>query len=61
MSQQSTYSRLIGLIFIVTAITIADSYIPHELTLAREIVSYAILAIMAVIVAVTVRALLRDF
>ena len=61
MTPQTTSSRIIGLVFLVTIITIADSYIPQDITLARSIVSYVILGLMALIVVMTLRAVARDF
>jgi hypothetical protein len=61
MAPQTTSSRIITLVFLVTIVTIGDSYIPHELSLVRGLMSFIILGLMAIIVAVTVRAVLRDF
>lgn len=60
--QQSTTTAKIGSLLIATILmTIFISYIPHELTLIRQALSLVQLALMATVMTVTVRAVLRDF
>ena len=61
MQQSTTTSRIGTLLVITVAITIFDSYIPHDQTMIRGILSYVQLGFMAAVMVVAVRALLRDF
>jgi hypothetical protein len=61
MQQSTTTSRIGALLVITVAITIFDSYIPHDQTMFRGILSLVQLGFMAATMAVAVRALVRSF
>jgi hypothetical protein len=59
---QSKTAVLIGILLSFTVVvTVVDSYIPHEQTLLREGLTVLQIALMAIIVFVTLRSLLREF
>ncbi len=61
MNPSSTAQRIGSLLAITIGITIADSYVPHELTLVRQLLAIVQLGLMAAIVVLTLGSLLRDF
>ncbi len=61
MSNQSNYTKIGGLLVLVTMLTIVISYVPHDLKMARTALSFVQLAFMAGIMALAVRSVLKDF
>ena len=61
MAPQTTIGRIFMLLVPTIAITIIDSYVPHELTLVRSVLSLVQLGFMAVIAIVAIRYVLEDF
>lgn len=61
MQQSTTTAKIGSLLISIIVLTMFISYIPHELTLIRQALSLVQLGLMAVIMTVTVRAVLRDF
>ncbi|GAC1369015.1 MAG: hypothetical protein NVSMB39_0340 [Candidatus Saccharimonadales bacterium] len=60
--QQSTTTATIGsLLTAIVILTVVISYIPQELNIIRQTLSLVQFGLMAVIMTVTVRAVLRDF
>lgn len=61
MQQSTTTSQVGALLLMTVALTIFISYIPEELNLIRQLLSLVQLGLMAIIMIVTLRAVLRDF
>lgn len=60
MHQTAKYSAIGSLLVIAVILTVVDSYIPHEITLVRQIISGVELVVMLVIAAITLRVVLED-
>ncbi len=61
MTPQASVSRIFALLVPTVVVTIIISYIPHDLTLIRQVLSFVQLGFMAIIAVLTVRAVLEDF
>ena len=59
--QNSAIGRIFILLVPTIIIAILNSYIPHEFTAVRQVLSCVQLALMAAIVFVTIRFVLEDF
>ncbi len=61
MTSQTTTSRILTLLIPTIIVAIGDSYVPHELNLVRQLLSFVLFALMAIIMVVAVRAVIDDF
>jgi hypothetical protein len=61
MVPQTTVSRIFVLLIPTIVLAIVNSYVPHDLTLIRQTLSYVQLGFMAIIVIVAIQYVLEDF
>jgi len=61
MAPQTSIGRIFTLLVPTIALTVIDSYIPHDFTLIRGVLSLVQLGFMAVIAVITIRYVLEDF
>ena len=61
MQQSGTLRSLGPLLLIVVAVTVADSYVPHELGAVRLLLAGVQLVLMVVIAGIALYSIFRDF
>ena len=61
MAPQTTIGRIFALLVPTIIVAVANSYIPHDYALIRQLLSYVQLAFMSAIAVVTVKFVLEDF
>lgn len=61
MNQPKTVGTLGPLLIVVFAVTLFDSYVPHDMTLIRQVFAGIQLMLTLAIVAITLRSVLREF
>jgi len=61
LNRSKTFASLGFLLTLTIGLTIFDSYVPHEFTLERQLLSVTLLILMLMIGILTLRSILQDF